>query len=249
MSFKTCQCCFGIVASDERISVFATDLNQAANGQLPHKQFDYGKEERKPILRPFLGCWLFALCLYMPVLCIVRLPMPSVWHFQCHISAKLVAGSPVRAMNFQSPSTQLNSMLAMHALNPANSNAIDMQIADIARSGYFARPLKSSGLQGLPWQRELLESPASQPPDVGAVRLQELRQADAAAVRSTAQSLRQHGFIWMDFTGDVWDTNGTCMASALEEMGSFLAKHEHGGNSHATEGHFSKMVSRPKLRG
>ena len=39
-------------------------------------------------------------------------------------------------------------MLAMHALNPANSNAIDMQIADIARSGYFARPLKSSGLQG-----------------------------------------------------------------------------------------------------
>ena len=74
-------------------------------------------------------------------------------------------------------------MLAMHALNPANSNAIDMQIADIARSGYFARPLKSSGLQGLPWPRELLESPAlSQPPDVGAVRLQELRQADAAAV-------------------------------------------------------------------
>ena len=143
-------------------------------------------------------------------------------------------------MNFQSPSPQLNSMLAMHALNPANSNAIDMQIADIARSGYFARPLKSSGLQGLPWPRELLESPAlSQPPDVGAVRLQELRQADAAAVRSTAQSLRQHGFIWMDFTGDVLDTNGTCMASALEEMGSFLAKHEHGGNSHAMEGHFS----------
>lgn len=29
------------------------------------------------------------------------------------------------------------------------------------------------------------------------------------------------------------------MASALEEMGSFLAKHEHGGNSHAMEGHFS----------
>ena len=43
----------------------------------------------------------------------------------------------------------------------------------------------------------------------------------------------------MDFTGDVLDTNGTCMASALEEMGSFLAKHEHGGNSHAMEGHFS----------
>ena len=125
---------------------------------------------------------------------------------------------PARAMNFQRPSNDLDSVLAMNALNAVNSNAVDIQVADMIKAGYFG---------------------PSQPPDVGAVSLQKLRQGDAAAVQSTAESLRHHGFIWLDFTGDVLDTNGTCMASALEEIGNFLAKHEHGGNSHAMEGHFS----------
>jgi len=73
--------------------------------------------------------------------------------------------------------------------------------------------------------------------DVAEISLQKLRGADRQAVKATFDSLKNHGFAWLDFGGD--KLHGTDSITALAEMGDFLAKHEHQGSPHAMEGHFS----------
>lgn len=77
----------------------------------------------------------------------------------------------------------------------------------------------------------------SEKADVATVSLRSLRQADPANVKATAETLKNHGFAWLDFADD--GLNGSESRTTLAEIGDFLAKNEHCGHPHAMEGHFS----------
>lgn len=99
---------------------------------------------------------------------------------------------------------------------------------------------KTGGSFGLPSISSMLgfsQDSLKPQTDVAEISLQKLRGADRQAVKTTFDSLKNHGFAWLDFGGD--KLHGTDSITALAEMGDFLAKHEHQGSPHAMEGHFS----------
>ena len=102
-----------------------------------------------------------------------------------------------------------------------------MSLGPSGASGGFSRLFNPFGQSAKP--------PA--PPDPADVKLQNLRSAEPAAVNATMESLKHHGFAWLDFTNE--KLHSTEVNTALAEMGGFLAKHEHQGSPHAMEGHFS----------
>ena len=66
--------------------------------------------------------------------------------------------------------------------------------------------------------------------DVPTVQLRQLRLGEASAKASTAQALREEGFVWLDFEGDVLNR----AMGSLEDVATFLEKNERQGSPHAS---------------
>eukprot|EP00437_Effrenium_voratum_P011418 CAMPEP_0181452030 /NCGR_PEP_ID=MMETSP1110-20121109/28998_1 /TAXON_ID=174948 /ORGANISM="Symbiodinium sp., Strain CCMP421" /LENGTH=390 /DNA_ID=CAMNT_0023576303 /DNA_START=38 /DNA_END=1210 /DNA_ORIENTATION=+ len=75
------------------------------------------------------------------------------------------------------------------------------------------------------------------PSQVATVSLQGLRRADPNNARALLESLRAHGFAWLNFEAE--DPLTQAANAALPAAGAFLASKEGAGAAHAMQGHFS----------
>ena len=67
--------------------------------------------------------------------------------------------------------------------------------------------------------------------DVATVPLRQLRAGEPSATATTAQALREQGFVWLDFEGDLLLNEAM---GRLEDVAKFLEKNEGQGSPHAS---------------
>mmetsp|Transcript_37262 Transcript_37262/g.89065 ORF Transcript_37262/g.89065 Transcript_37262/m.89065 type:complete len:515 (-) Transcript_37262:246-1790(-) len=93
-------------------------------------------------------------------------------------------------------------------------------------------PGTPQSLNGLAYQ-----APPAAPTELPVASLQQLRQADATAVRTVLDALTTRGFIWLRFEAE--DALAQAAEVALPAAGDFLAQQGASGTLHAMQGHFS----------